>query len=684
MVKKTTGVDGAPQEEVAKKPVKKTRQTKKASGESPSPKKRTPRKKKETKEDAVVQAEQTVDTPPVVTEEHTVKDAPVAPDVEESSEPDKEKVAEKAEKKPEQAPAKAEKKPENAPAKVEETQEKAPAKAEKAPEAPEAKEPQQPKPQPQVKPIPPLPNIVINDIMELANAPKAQICLSDQQVQMLSLEEAERRFQYLEYTLANILDYDIVISDTNIWLELLVGHTSSHSDPRVNARLQFERQLEFISRLMKHRGGRFMMMSETYEEIDRFATAQEPTNYRDADWSDEALCRNVAARLAKRLILSQQRENRLRIECIGAESHHGAFADPAIIRRTVELFSQGRKILLLTNDASVAIRSMGMCDDLQRHNKIDDRTWDEVYAPLRPMVFTMDDLKVLDNYTRQYHFMQMAAGKTWMQDIPKIPVSRDAKPVSPVYGGKQPPKRENLELWMEGFRPGDRHEHRSDQQARQKEQQQKREAEKQRQEEAARQKEEQRRLQSERDRARQLEINRQKELEKQKQLEAQRQAEQQRQAEAAKQAEAQRQAEAKRQQAEAAKQAEAQKQLDPEAEKQAELEAKQKAEAKRLEIQKKAEAKKLELQRKAEAKRKAEQKAAQAAQKQEKSDAPKQQDASNDAPKAVVEAPKAEPSTADSAQNPQSAEPATDRQADEQPKKRPARRGGSGRGRAKK
>jgi hypothetical protein len=203
----------------------------------------------------------------------------------------------------------------------------------------------------------------------------------------------------------------------------------------------FERQLEFISKLVRYRGGRFMMMSETYEEIDRFATQQAPTNYKDADFADEALCRNVSARLAKRLILSQQRENRLKIEGICAESHHAAFADPAIIRKTVELFSTGKRVLLLTNDASVAIRSMGMCDDLQRINDIDDETWERVYAPLRPMVVTMEDLKVLDFYTRQYHFLQMAAGKQWMEDVPQRMEKRNIQP---------------LNLWLDGFRPGDK------------------------------------------------------------------------------------------------------------------------------------------------------------------------------------------------------------------------------------
>ena len=305
--------------------------------------------------------------------------------------------------------------------------------------------------------IPACPTMLIRNIVELGYAPQRQLLLNDQQLQVISMEEAEKRFRWIEGTLALVLDYDVVLSDTNIWLELLVGHTSSHSDPRVNARLQFERQMEFISKLTKFRGGRFMMMSETYEEIDRFATQQEPTNYKDADWSDESLCRNVAARLAKRLILSMQRENRLRIEGIGAESHHGAFADPAIIRRTVELFAKGKKVLLITNDASVAIRSMGMCDDLQRHNNIDDETWDKTYAPLRPMAITMDDLKMLDAYTRQYHFLQQAAGKSWMEDVPQQMEKHNVEP---------------LELWLEGFRPGDKHSERHERERqRQKEQQ---------------------------------------------------------------------------------------------------------------------------------------------------------------------------------------------------------------------
>ena len=301
---------------------------------------------------------------------------------------------------------------------------------------------QQPAPNTQKqKPIPPFNPVRIDTIVDMVNAPKGQLLLNDQQIQQLTQEEALKRFRWIEGTLAWVLNYDVVISDTNIWLELLVGHTSSHSDPKVNARLMFERQLEFISKLVRFRGGRFMMMSETYEEIDRFATQQAPTNYKDADFSDEALCRNVSARLAKRLILSQLRENRLKIEGICAESHHAAFADPAIIRKTVELFSVGKRVLLLTNDASVAIRSMGMCDDLQRINEIDDETWERVYAPLRPMVITMEDLKVLDSYTRQYHFLQMAAGKQWMEDVPQRMEKRNIPPLS---------------LWLDGFRPGDK------------------------------------------------------------------------------------------------------------------------------------------------------------------------------------------------------------------------------------
>lgn len=362
-------------------------------------------------EDAPVAAEE---TPAEVEEKDStapVEEAPVAP-VEETAAPEPQVLEQKAEtaQTPKQEKRRNEQKPEQK--------------------------------QQNVKPIPPFTPVRVETLVDLVNAPYRQLCLNDQQIQQLTVEEAQQRFRWFEGTLAWVLNYDIVISDTNIWLELLVGHTSSHSDPKVNARLLFERQLEFISKLVRFRGGKFMMMSETYEEIDRFATQQAPTNYKDADFTDEALCRNVAARLAKRLILSQQRENRLRIEGIGAESHHAAFADPAIIRKTVELFATGKRVLLITNDASVGIRSMGMCDDLQRHNNIDDETWEEVYTPLRPMVMTMDDLKVLDNFTRQYHFLQMAAGKQWMEDVPRRMEKHNVEP---------------LMLWMEGFRPGDKH-----------------------------------------------------------------------------------------------------------------------------------------------------------------------------------------------------------------------------------
>ena len=301
-------------------------------------------------------------------------------------------------------------------------------------------QPKEPKAKQELK-IPALPQIEIKNIVELSQAPMRSIILTDQQIQSLTLEEIEQRHTFLRDTLANVLDYDVVISDTNIWLELLIGHTSSHSDPRINARLQFERQLEFISKYTKYRGGRFMMMSETYEEIDRFACMQDPTDHKEADFSDNIVCLNAAARLAKRLILSQQRENRLRIANIGAESHHAAFADPAIIRCVAEYFAAGKKVLLLTNDASVAIRSMGICDDLQRHNNISDEDWEEKYAPLRPMVFTFDDLRLLDFYTRQYHYIQMASGQPWMGNIEKNITRKETEP---------------LTLWQEAFKAGDK------------------------------------------------------------------------------------------------------------------------------------------------------------------------------------------------------------------------------------
>ena len=269
------------------------------------------------------------------------------------------------------------------------------------------------------KPLP-LPNITIHNIIELQQAPLRAIVLNDQQIQMLTMEEIVKRHRFLQETLANVLDYDVVISDTNIWLELLLGKPVPNQPVTplgANVKLQYERQLEFISKLCTYRGGRFMMMAETYEEIDRFACLMEPQNHKDADFSDNIVYLNAAARMAKRLILQQQRENRLHIDGIGAESHHASFADPAIIRRVTELFAKGKKVLLLTNDASVAIRTIGVCDDLQRHNNISDEEWKKQYAPLRPMVFTFDDLRLLENYTRQYHFIQIVSGQSWMCDI---------------------------------------------------------------------------------------------------------------------------------------------------------------------------------------------------------------------------------------------------------------------------
>ncbi len=301
--------------------------------------------------------------------------------------------------------------------------------------------------QPQKQPRTPrrqqnLPPTKIHNILDLTAAPTKGVLLNEQQIWQTSTEELEIRHRYMEEVLTAVLDYDVVLSDTNIWIELNVEHRGGGNNGKVEARLMFERQLEFISKLTKHRGARFMMMGETYEEIDRFATMLDPQNHQEADWNDSQVCLNAAARLAKRLILQQQRDNRLRIEGIEAESHHAAFADPAIIRKVVELFAAGRKVLLITNDASVAIRSLGICDDLQRFNSISNEEWDATYAPIRPMVFTFDELKLLDNYTKQYHYLHKELGCEWMEDVEKN-IKREA--LLP------------LEINTEAFRPGDKH-----------------------------------------------------------------------------------------------------------------------------------------------------------------------------------------------------------------------------------
>lgn len=316
------------------------------------------------------------------------------------------------------------------------------------------------------------------NIIDLINTPQKDLILSDQQIQQLTLEEVHQRHLMLQEILSGVLDYDIVISDTNVWLEL---NAVSHGDNRGNTRLMFERQLDFISKMMRHRGGKFVIMGETYEEIDRFAAVQDPVNHKEADFSDNLVYLNAAARLAKRLILSMQRENRLRIEGISSESHHAAFADPAIVRRVVELFTAGKKVLLLTNDASVAIRSIALCDDLQRINAIGDDEWNATYTLLRPMAFTFDDLRLLDNYTRQYHYIQMADGTPWMSEVQPLSASapRSSQPLAQLtideYAFRQGDKHRSDNLFIKAEEQPERKQEKKQQQqqqAQQKKQQQ--------------------------------------------------------------------------------------------------------------------------------------------------------------------------------------------------------------------
>ena len=155
----------------------------------------------------------------------------------------------------------------------------------KQPQAAEPQVKQKPEVEVQIIPEPlPLPNITIHNIIELQQAPMRAIILSDAQIQLLSMDEIIKRHKFLQETLANVLDYDVVISDTNVWLELLFGKAPSGQTPAGGdakpaaqpQRLLYERQLEFISKMCAYRGGRFMMMSETYEEIDRFQCCGPP------------------------------------------------------------------------------------------------------------------------------------------------------------------------------------------------------------------------------------------------------------------------------------------------------------------------------------------------------------------------------------------------------------------------
>ena len=59
------------------------------------------------------------------------------------------------------------------------------------------------------KPLP-LPNITIHNIIELQQAPLRAIVLNDQQIQMLTMEEIVKRHRFLQETLTNVLDYDVV------------------------------------------------------------------------------------------------------------------------------------------------------------------------------------------------------------------------------------------------------------------------------------------------------------------------------------------------------------------------------------------------------------------------------------------------------------------------------------------
>ena len=122
----------------------------------------------------------------------------------------------------------------------------------KKPQAVEPQVKQKPEVEVQIIPEPlPLPNIAIHNIIELQQAPMRAIILSDAQIQLLSMDEIIKRHKFLQETLANVLDYDVVISDTNVWLELLFGkapsgQTAAGGDAKPAAqpqRLLYERQL---------------------------------------------------------------------------------------------------------------------------------------------------------------------------------------------------------------------------------------------------------------------------------------------------------------------------------------------------------------------------------------------------------------------------------------------------------
>lgn len=189
--------------------------------------------------------------------------------------------------------------------------------------------------------------LLSEDSMVLLDGSEFQWKKINEQIPSMSLKEIDRTFTIIDNVFKTLASSERIVTDTNLWVtefstrprEMAFGEIIDH------LRRRKDRNKEMV----------FELISEVYDEIDKLDKRN-----------------TAAAHKAKNMILSYQKLDLLETPNLKLKIDAKAYADEPIGHRVLQLYEDGVKFSILTNDTDASIRwRSGLKEkqrDLNRHS----------------------------------------------------------------------------------------------------------------------------------------------------------------------------------------------------------------------------------------------------------------------------------------------------------------------------
>lgn len=189
--------------------------------------------------------------------------------------------------------------------------------------------------------------LLSEDSMVLLDGSEFQWKKINEQIPSMSLKEIDRTFTIIDNVFKTLASSERIVTDTNLWVtefstrprEMAFGEIIDH------LRRRKDRNKEMV----------FELISEVYDEIDKLDKRN-----------------TAAAHKAKNMILSYQKLDLLETPNLKLKIDPKAYADEPIGHRVLQLYEDGVKFSILTNDTDASIRwRSGLKEkqrDLNRHS----------------------------------------------------------------------------------------------------------------------------------------------------------------------------------------------------------------------------------------------------------------------------------------------------------------------------